>query len=173
MKVSDIIIDDNTLSRPVETVTGWTRFGHFVLDYVLIVLIQRVFGFFLLTKIVDYLGMDYISWFRGLDIAISIAIFFLYYFLQEVFFQRTIGKMVTQAVVINEYAKAPSWAQIAGRSLIRIVPFEFISCLGPRGWHDLWTNTYVVKYYERDALQDLLSKARDHTEESLIGSDDL
>lgn len=45
---------------------------------------------------------------------------------------------------------------IIGGSFSRLVPFEPLSCLSDRGWHDVWSKTYVVTTEERDELKKLL-----------------
>lgn len=86
----------------------------------------------------------------------------LYYLIMEFFFQRTIGKMITGSVVINEYAEKPDFVAVGLRTIIRIVPFEALSFLNNnRGWHDRWTNTYVVKANRVSELQQLIKEATD------------
>ncbi len=60
---------------------------------------------------------------------------------------RTIGKLVTGTRVVSESGGRPSFGQVLGRSLMRLVPLEPFSFLGPgpRGWHDTVTHTRVVR----------------------------
>lgn len=71
---------------------------------------------------------------------------FGYYFVFESIFQRTFGKFITGTKVITATGGKPDIATIAKRSLIRLIPFEPFSFLGPKvcGWHDKWTGTFVV-----------------------------
>lgn len=81
--------------------------------------------------------------------------------------QKSVGKMLTGSVVINEYAQAPSFGQVILRFLIRLIPFELFSFLGnDRGWHDRWTRTYVVSDAERETLRKLLQDERNFTTSS-------
>lgn len=65
--------------------------------------------------------------------------------------------MITGSVVINEYAERPDIVAVGLRTIIRLVPFEAFSFLNNnRGWHDRWTNTYVVKANRVSELQQLL-----------------
>lgn len=82
----------------------------------------------------------------------------------ETSFQTTVGKMLTKTVVINDYAQKPTTKQILGRSLSRIVPFEALSCINGRGWHDKWSGTWVVEIKEKDKLQKLLAEQAGITE---------
>jgi uncharacterized RDD family membrane protein YckC len=73
--------------------------------------------------------------------------------------KKTPGKFLTKTVVIDEYANKPDFGTLLLRSFARLVPFEPFSCWGDtysRGWHDKWSNTWVVKEEERDELKKLL-----------------
>jgi len=41
------------------------------------------------------------------------------------------------------------------------VPFEILSCLSDRGWHDRWSDTYVVPDEEYDKLKKLLDEQKE------------
>jgi uncharacterized RDD family membrane protein YckC len=72
--------------------------------------------------------------------------------------QKTPGKFLSKTIVINEYANKPDIRTIVLRSLIRIVPFDPLSCLGEkysRGWHDKWSETWVVSEKEFTKLKEL------------------
>lgn len=159
------------VARPVKTVSGWARFGHFLIDYICIIGVQVAINYLLTYQMISGGGV-----YSGLNTAIlcfNSLWYSMYYFVLESSLQRTLGKMVTNSVVINEYAQKPSVGQLLGRSVSRLVPFEIFSCLGPRGWHDTWTNTYVVTIQERDELLLLLESEGDVTEDSLIIPEDL
>ena len=59
---------------------------------------------------------------------------------------RTIGKYITNTIVVENNGEKPKLNTIALRSLCRLIPFDFISYLGTpcRGWHDSLSGTYVV-----------------------------
>ena len=88
----------------------------------------------------------------------NIIVTVAYYFICERTMQRTLGKFATNSVVINEYGEAPELGSLVGRSFSRLVPFEALSCLSDRGWHDRWSKTYVVTTEERDILKRLLNE---------------
>ncbi len=70
---------------------------------------------------------------------------FLYYFLMEAYMGgRTLGKMVTGSVVVNKNGEMATPANIAGRTLCRFIPFDNVSFIFTRGWHDSISDTYVV-----------------------------
>jgi uncharacterized RDD family membrane protein YckC len=74
-------------------------------------------------------------------------ILFFYYFLTEVYFSRTLAKLVTRAVVVRSDGSKPTIKMIFVRTLSRFIVFEGLSYLGSasRGWHDSFSGTYVVK----------------------------
>ena len=69
-----------------------------------------------------------------------------YFVICETAFQRTIGKLVTGTIVVNEFGGRPCFKQIVGRSFARFIPFEPLSFFGkePVGWHDSLSGTRVV-----------------------------
>ena len=70
-----------------------------------------------------------------------------YYNFFEILFARTIGKFITQTVVVMVNGKRPQHETILIRSLCRLIPLNAISFLGitQRGWHDSISKTYVVR----------------------------
>jgi uncharacterized RDD family membrane protein YckC len=77
---------------------------------------------------------------------VILALLFMYYFVLESVFHRTVGKLITGTVVVADNGGNPTRRQILLRTLSRLVPFEFVSFSGPRprGWHDRWSRTRVV-----------------------------
>lgn len=152
---------ERAVPRKVQLVTGWLRFAHYLIDGIIIALILFAVDFALLT------GLNFsFSW--GFEINVlmfnlipsidAIIVTVAYYFICEKTMQRTLGKFATNAVVINKYAEDPDAGSLIGRSFARLVPFEALSCLNDRGWHDRWSNTYVVTMQERDTLRKLLNE---------------
>lgn len=80
----------------------------------------------------------------------GILILFLYYFLTEVYFSRTLAKLVTRTVVVQKDGAKPKIKMIFIRTICRFIPFEALSYLGSisRGWHDGISGTYVVKKHK-------------------------
>ena len=73
--------------------------------------------------------------------------YIFYYTTLEAASGRTIGKLITGTKVVDKDGKVPTLSAIFRRSLSRIVPFEAFSFLGnnARGWHDAWTDTWVIE----------------------------
>lgn len=151
------------VKREVQVVTGWTRFGHYIIDAIIIGFLA--FGFkqiwidganagFMGFLGIRMNGLQY-NFIPSLE---NILITVGYYFTCEATMQRTIGKYATNSIVINQYAEKPDTGSLLGRSFARMVPFEALSCLSERGWHDRWSNTYVVTMGERAKLRALLNE---------------
>ena len=80
----------------------------------------------------------------GLDVGFIVLFYFVFF---ESLIGRTPGKLLTGTRVVDEQGQKPSFGQILGRSLARMLPFEPLSFFGAenRGWHDSLSKTYVVK----------------------------
>lgn len=152
---------EKDVKRKIQLVTGWLRFGHYLIDSLIIGVILIGFNFLMIelfhTSFATQLdgGGLYLRFVPSID---NIIVTVVYYFLCEKTMQRTIGKFATGAVVIDKYAETPNDGSLIGRSFARLVPFEALSCLSDRGWHDTWSKTYVVTVEERDRLRELLKE---------------
>jgi len=96
--------------RKVQLVTGWTRFGHYIIDALIIgvLLIGAELVMIDTLNLGYYMGYDL----NGVSYSLiptidNIVITVGYYFICEKTMQRTIGKFATNSVVINEYAEPP------------------------------------------------------------------
>jgi len=58
---------------------------------------------------------------------------------------RSLGKFITGTIVVKEDGSLPTSEDFLKRNFSRIVPFDALSFLGSRGWHDSWSDTKVVK----------------------------
>ena len=148
------------MKRKIKTIQGGARFGHYLIDLIIITgilyLIQYACLFARTTPIVWITCCDGSG---GYEFNYnSVFVILGYYALLESTMGRTLGKFATNSYVINEYAKKPEVPVILLRSLCRLVPFERFSCFGERGWHDKWTKTYVVNKTEWLALKKELAE---------------
>lgn len=149
--------------REPVVVTPGVRFGYYLLDVVFYYIIT-----FLTVSITVAVALsvnpdnyELIYFISKYDSIISLLIFFLYYALTEYFLGGTFGKLICGYTVIDEYASRISFGKSLLRTISRYVPFEALSCLGDRGWHDTWSKTYVVKRKERNELKKLLHTIHD------------
>lgn len=135
----------------VPTVTGWARFGHYLLDVVfyyifaIIVAIPLVILLMALGVPIHKLNEDG-TMMSIMDRLLSWLIIYPgYYILFETTMQSTPAKIILGRIVVNEYGEKPSFAIVLKRSYARIIPFEAFSCFNDRGWHDTWSDTYVMR----------------------------
>ena len=150
--------EEYVAKRQVRTVKSGPRFGHFIVD----LLCFEVFAYLInyLLELIEYaVGPNNpIGLTVGLIASLALLLMFpVLYFFCELLWQKTPGKMLTKTIVINEYGNKPDISSLIFRSLIRIVPFEPFSCLGDYsyGWHDRWSNTFVVSEEELKKLKQL------------------
>lgn len=147
--------------KEVNFVTGWARFGHYLLDRIFYSIGEAIFGLILGLVLGATGNGDMINDGGGGDIAITLFSFLIlypgYYLILEATCQASLAKLILGRVVVNEYGEKPTFNQLLGRSYARIVPFEPFSCLGNTGWHDNWSKTYVIR---KKDLEDLLVMAR-------------
>ncbi len=146
-----------TRFKDVNTVSGWPRFGHYLLDYICF----AIFSFIvwaIIGVILALMGYAYlIDDEGGFEIIARIinwlVLFPTYYIIFESSMGSSLGKAIMGRVVVDEYGNKPSFSQIIKRSFSRAVPFEAFSCLGERGWHDNWSDTYVLRKKDLEDLK--------------------
>lgn len=143
----------------MKVVSGGKRFAHFFIDYLVFEAIYT-----LLSLVISMLPVPGRSFSFQLILGVfSIGMFFsflypMYYIVFEMWLQKTPGKFATRCRVIDIYGNKLSFGAAFLRNIIRLVPFEPFSCLfSERGWHDRWSDTFVVPDEEYEALQKLLS----------------
>lgn len=142
------------MKRKVKTVQGGKRFGHYLIDYVIMLAINLGFAFLgiFASSTSPNSGIEIVFNFGGIIITL------LYYFLSELTLGTTVGKMATNSIVINEYGEKPSGETLFIRSACRLIPFEAFSCLSERGWHDTLSKTFVVTKQEHEELLRLIAE---------------
>lgn len=121
-------------------VNGWVRFANYFIDRVVIILLSLLAG-----VVVALNGYVDISTFESY--VLSYMLIILYFSLMEGLTGRTIGKLVTGTIVVNENGNKPEFSRIIGRTFCRLIPFDAFSFLGEdhSGWHDTISKTKVIK----------------------------
>jgi hypothetical protein len=132
----------NQLGIYVPTVKPSTRILHFLLDGFIIQAFIYAIDMIPFLEIANFLGL---------------LLYPMYYIFFEYHYQWTPGKLVTNTIVVDKDGNRPDLRTIILRTVGRYIPFEPFSCLGENswGWHDRWTNTYVI---EKKDLSTLRSK---------------
>lgn len=158
-----------TANREVNVVTGGKRFAHAFVDGIVYYVIYFFIEYLWLNM--AYSDQDPVNAIAS-GFVITLVLMFafpVYYIVFEHFFQKTPGKFLTKSLVIDVYGNKPEIGTNILRNIIRLVPFEAFSCLGKRGWHDTWSDTYVVseeEYAKIKALQTKMSEGTFEFEEN-------
>lgn len=144
------VTNNHTGKLRVKTINQGLRFVHLIVDYFILGIISYLLGAIPGVNENQHSLLEMVAF-------LSYPAFYTF---MEYKYQQTPGKMVTNYVVIDNYANKPNFKTCLLRTLIRFVPFEPFSCLESpsRGWHDKWTKTYVVHKDEAVKLKALLEK---------------
>ena len=144
------IIKTETKTTIVDT-GKWQRAFHWLIDLTVMSLILIPL---LITLVYWFANTDILQNSSGLQVffrsrlslyVIIFIFFFIYYPISEILFGSSPAKFLTESRLINTKAQHPSASTIFTRTLCRNIPFDAISFLGKRGWHDSLSETYVVK----------------------------
>ena len=128
-------------SRAIVPASKGRRFGTLLVDYVMFMLLS--FGIGVVVAIL--FGDRGVKALQSIpDFALGLLILSAYYVFFEGIWARTPGKLVFGTVVVTETGTKPSIKQVVGRTLCRFIPFEALSFLSERGWHDSIPKTRVV-----------------------------
>ncbi len=145
--------------RPVVVIIGFERFSHYFLDAIIIMAID-----FLIVIVMNAVAASPLGLSATVILGVAFAptgwlVVFAYYSFFEWKFGSTPGKMVFGRVVLMKNGTLPDAQTALTRSLVRFIPFEAFSCFNDRGWHDRFSDTYVVSKGERDAILVALADA--------------
>ena len=121
----------------------WRRLGTFIIDYAGFMLFAVVVG----AALGGVFGRAGLAVLHKLPKMLTgTLILMTYYLIFEGIWARTPGKWLFRTIVVTESGAKPSFEQILGRTLCRLIPFEAFSCLSGIGWHDKLSKTRVVRY---------------------------
>ena len=122
---------------------GESRFWVYLIDSFAFSFLGAIFGSFVSGD------PDSLEW----NLVATLTIF-LYYFLMELAFGKTVGKMILGTKVVDKDGNPPSTLALLLRTLCRFIPFDAFSFLLGSGWskdgrlhgnwHDQLSETYVV-----------------------------
>ncbi len=136
--------------RPGNFASGWARLFHFIVD----MYGMSTASVFLSVGVAQYFQTDFSS-------LLMLLCFSAYFVLTEFFLQKTLPKIITRSIVVDEYGQRPSFVQVVLRTLIRFIPFEPFSHLsGNGGWHDRWTKTFVIRESELREIRQLIQDGK-------------
>lgn len=75
---------------------------------------------------------------------VVLLMIFMYYFLMELLFLATPGKLFSSCRVIDQHGEDPGFFKILVRTLCRFIPFDNLSFIFNANWHDQLSTTWVV-----------------------------
>lgn len=130
--------------------TAGTRLLNNIIDTIVFYMIV-ILLFFLIGLISAFIAIDevdeLVNWFVEHNMFFTLFVLFIYFSVMEFITGKSVGKAITRTTVVLENGEKPNYKTVAIRTVSRFVPFEGFSFLGTpcRGWHDSWSNTFVVK----------------------------
>jgi len=140
------------MEQPLQTYLQVASSGRRIMNYFMDTFFGEI-GIILIIAPLGRLifGKSFTSHFWG-NLLFVYVVVFLYYFVFETVFQRTLAKFITGTKVIMENGSKPDTGTIAKRTLSRFVPFEVFSIYTGKlpekkgtWWHDRWTTTRVMR----------------------------
>ena len=138
------ILDYDIQPSSYEDAGLWKRFGNLVIDSCMIWLSSVGIFFFLLNSE----GINNkISSFEGTLIICHLFHFLYYFVFEKLTGGKTLGKIITNTIVVDIHGREVSTQQYVLRSLIRLIPLYFLGFLKTEanGWQDRWTKTMVIE----------------------------
>jgi uncharacterized RDD family membrane protein YckC len=130
----------------------WIRSGAFLLDLIILVIIDVLVEFFLLGIGTMYVRAFY--WMYVLTVILEIGINVLYLTWFHVTYGQTPGKMMFRIRVIQMDGYPNGWKTVILREIFGRIVSMIVFCLGyiwvafdfrKQGWHDKIAGTYVIK----------------------------
>jgi len=129
------------------------RFVNFIIDYFISIIIVIVLYSLAILLYSLVTGTDYVvnaDKLAGINkyidrIITAILYAFVIYLTEFLTKGRSLGKLITGTMVVKDDGSLPTSEDFLKRNFSRIVPFDALSFLGSRGWHDSWSYTKVVK----------------------------
>jgi len=128
-------------------VSSFTRFFHFIIDWlvwIILALILAPLVGLLLFPLVKNEGFELLT--GLLYLLLIVVCYFLYYYIMEVKYQKTVAKFITKTKVVTSSGDIPSKSDILRRTFFRLIPFDGVSFLFTKnGFHDRFSDTRVIK----------------------------
>ncbi|MFP2996971.1 RDD family protein [Spongiivirga sp. MCCC 1A20706] len=112
-----------------------TRINNFIIDFLVSIILA-----YMAAKFTNELSGDSL-----MSLVVFIMIRFMYYFLPEKIYGKTLGKMITKTKVVDINRQEPTTLMLIKRTLLRAVTLllTFISDENV-AFHDQFSKTYVV-----------------------------
>ncbi len=120
------------------------RFSNFLIDSCILV----IFVFLIVTLVIRFSSV-FMVYNPLINRFIGFLIYFFYYFLSEILFFSTPGKLITKTKIVDSLTHSkPSMQKVFVRTLCRFIPFEALTIFfNPNNLvlHDIISRTTVIK----------------------------
>lgn len=142
------MLEDFNHELHYEDASTGQRFINFIIDQVVFIVVIVVMILCISFTIEDEMAVieaiEHLP--PVVDRLASLIIYGIYMAITEGIFKgKTVGKLITGTKAVRKNGDAISWKDAFFRGLVRIIPFEPLSALGIKPWHDRWTNTTVIR----------------------------
>ncbi len=147
------LLDGHLISpRPKKLIPApvWKRLINIILDYIGTILFFSTI-IFLITYVTETsIKENFIRNQKAYPMAFQVLGLFamyVYYVVCEYYLEgKTLGKYLTQTIVITPNGQAPSLNQVLIRSMLRFIPLEgLLLLLKEQSLHDQWSDTIVIE----------------------------
>lgn len=143
------LFDDN--SYQLTQAGSGKRLANYIIDLVSFYVFMYLMSYVIVEVSYDLAVIIYGEGegFNLLGRLVVLVLYGMYMGLMEAIFRgRSLGKLITGTVAVNDDGSRISGQTALLRGLSRAVPFNAFSALGDTcyPWHDKWTKTYVVHY---------------------------
>lgn len=144
MNQNNLLNDLNDYSIELPATVG-QRLANYLIDTVVMYIFM--FVAFVILGTLSYLSAaNEILLAFTLVLMIFIVIFGYYILFEGSAKGKTVGKMLSKTRVVGLDGQPISYSTAFIRTLIRMIPFEFLSVfMGGQMWHDKWTNTKLIQ----------------------------
>lgn len=84
-------------------------------------------------------------------ILIGVAFYLIYQFLSELFFKRTIGKLITKTIVVMKDGDVPTLSSVFIRTISRMIPFNgIVTLITGKSIHERVSKTVCIDCNTKD-----------------------
>lgn len=128
------------------------RLANYIIDLISFYVFMYFFSYVIVEISIDLAIMIYGEGDGGFNLMgrLIVLLFYGAYMglIEAMFKGRSLGKLITGTIAVNEDGSRISALTAFLRGLSRAVPFNAFSALGSPcyPWHDKWNKTYVVEY---------------------------
>lgn len=137
-----IIKKEKKIETDSGTVGSEIRFIHYLVDTI----ICYILSFFVMALAALLLPIINDTYLTLVSFILILGVFFMYYFIMESKYQKTLGKFLTKSKVTSKEGSIPTQNEIMTRTFCRFIPFDNFSFLFTKnGFHDSLSSTTVIK----------------------------